>query len=82
MSRELTPTEMAQAVTYLESVAAYLQRPTVQIRLVAPTEAELHQAMRMLLQAHPGPLDFGTPRRGRKGDWIVYGTLRCTGATA
>ena len=47
----------------------------IDLRLVASTEAALRAAIAELERSHGDLVSFRTPRRGRTGDWLVYGQL-------
>jgi hypothetical protein len=53
----------------------------VDIRLVAADEQAAKEAMAYLMLMHGGCVVLRAPRQGRKGKWLVYGTLRLEGET-
>ena len=49
---------------------------TVRVRLVADTADDLERSVEALMAALGGLLEMRqSPRRGRCGDWLIYGSL-------
>jgi hypothetical protein len=53
---------------------SFRRQPTVQIRLIASTQAEVETA-RARLALTSGTLHWFQPRQGRRGEWLIYGSL-------
>jgi hypothetical protein len=53
---------------------SFRRQSAVQIRLIASTQAEVVTA-RARLTLMSGALHWFQPRQGRRGEWLIYGSL-------
>jgi hypothetical protein len=53
---------------------SFRRQPAVHIRLIASTRAELEAAQAQLVLTS-GTLHWFQPQQGRRGAWLVYGSL-------
>jgi hypothetical protein len=53
---------------------SFRRQSAVQIRLIASTRAEVEAALAQLALTS-GALHWFQPRQGRRGEWLIYGSL-------
>jgi hypothetical protein len=59
-----------------ETVSARpMERTAIAIRLIAPSREELARAVQTMQLRHGPHIAFNQIRSGRRGEWLVYGTL-------
>ncbi|HEY7346990.1 MAG TPA: hypothetical protein VH599_01630 [Ktedonobacterales bacterium] len=53
---------------------SFRRQPAIQIRLIASTQAGV-EAAQARLTLTSGALHWFHPRQGRRGEWLIYGSL-------